>query len=292
MKMKNWWRSNRLGYTVLFCLVGIVVSAQKDMKFEDYLKKYKDQSEVVLRDEETYKIKEKDGELQIFKETYFESIILNEQGISNFTEQFYDSELSPVIDFEAYTLSPKGKKLESNLIKESANVDASIFYDEIKRKEITYKGLEPGSKKILKTKIQYKDPNLLSRYIFQSGLFSEKMKFKVEVDNSIDLGYKIFHAEDSNLTFSNKEKRKKTIYTWEVNQMKPYKYELARPGILYTAPHVAIFIKSYDKAPSDAKLLGSVDDLFQYYRGFVDGVNDSKSEQLVSIAKTSNSRSR
>lgn len=282
----NLSKSSRVVTILFFCLAGISISAQKEMKYADYLLKYKNQSEVVVYDESVFKIKNKNGKLSIIKEDYFESIILNEVGIKNFNEEFYDSELSPVLEYEAYTISKEGKKIKSNLIQEFANDNASIFYDEIKKKEVTYKSLEPGAKKVLKTKISYKDPNLLSRYIFQKSLPSEKMTFRLEVDNDIEIGYKLFHEEGADIKFTKEKKRKKTIYIWEVKDSEPFKYELARPGILYTAPHIAIFIKQYEGAKQDVNLLGTVDDLFQYYQSFVDGVNSEVNEELINIAKS------
>lgn len=282
----NLLKSSRLITFLFFCLVGISISAQKEMEYADYLLKYQNQSEVVVSDESVFKIKNKNGQLSIIKEDYFESIILNEVGIKNFNEEFYDSELSPVLEYEAYTISKKGKKIKSDLIQEFANDNASIFYDEIKKKEVTYKSLEPGAKKVLKTKISYKDPNLLSRYIFQKSLPSEKLTFRLEVDNDIEIGYKLFHDEGADIKFTKEKKRKKTIYTWEAKDSEPFKYELARPGILYTAPHIAIFIKQYEGAKQDAYLLGTVDDLFQYYQGFVDGVNNEVNDELIKIANS------
>lgn len=283
MMQMNLWKLSNIVFILLISVISI--HAQKDMEYADYLVKYKNQSEVVVTDQSVFKIKNNKGKLSIIKEDYFESIILNEAGIKNFNEEFYDSELSPVLEYEAYTVSKKGKKIMSNLIKEFANDDASIFYDEIKKKEVTYKSLEPGSKKVLKTKIEYKDPNLLSRFIFQKGLHSERMIFKLEVDKNIEIGYKLFHDEDANIKFTKEEKRKKTIYSWEVNETLPFKYEMSRPGILYTAPHIAIYIKEYEGADQNANLLGTVDDLFAYYQSFVEGVNSEIGEELINIAE-------
>lgn len=280
----NLLKSSKIYIALTFCLVGLSTYAQKELKYADYLEKYKSQSEVVVLDKSVFKIKNKDGDLSIIKEEYFESIILNETGINNISESFYDSELSPVLEYEAYTISKKGKKIKSNLIKESSNNDASIFYDEIKRKKVTFRNLEPGAKKVLKTKISYTDPNLLSRYIFQKSLPTEKMAFRLEVDNDVEIGYKLFHEEGVDIKFTKEDKRKKTIYEWEVNGSEPFKYEMSRPGILYTAPHIAIFVKGYEGAKEDAYLLGDVDDLFKYYQGFVAGVNSEVDEELINIA--------
>ncbi len=276
------WKLSRVVF--IFLLSAVSMHAQKEMKFADYLLKYENQSEVIVSDESVFKIKINKGKLSIIKEDYFESIILNETGIKNFKEEFYDSELSPVLEYEAYTISKKGKKIKSNLIKEFANDDANIFYDEIKKKEVTFKSLEPGAKKVLKTKIEYRDPNLLSRYIFQKSLPSEKMMFRLEVDNDIEIGYKLFHEEGVDINFRKEEKRKKTIYIWEVYDTEPFKYEMSRPGILYTAPHIAIYIKQYKGADKNSNLLGTVDDLFHYYQSFVEGVNSEINEELINIA--------
>jgi len=276
--------NNLLVFFFLFVVVSFV-SGQDKLEFEDYLSKYKNQDEVVVLDKSVLKISDNKGALEIVKEDYFESLILTDIGSKNYKELFYDSQLSPVLEYDAYTVSKKGKKIKSNDAKEFSNDDSSIFYDGIKKNEVTFKSLEPGAKKVLKTKISYKDHNLLSRFIFQKSIPSENMVFQIEVDNKIDIGYKLFHTEDSGIEFEKEEKRKKTIYTWRMKNTSPFKYELARPGYLYTAPHIAVFIKDHEGNKTDAKFLGTVEDLFQYYQEFVDGINSDLDEDLQNIAK-------
>ena len=84
----NLLKSSRILAVLVFCFFNLSSWAQKDMKYADFLLKYKNQSEVVVLDKSVLKIKNKKGDLSILKETYFESIILNETGINNFNEEF------------------------------------------------------------------------------------------------------------------------------------------------------------------------------------------------------------
>lgn len=274
-------------YSVCFSLLffSISIFSQEKIDLSEYQKKYPGSNEVVIQDEIKYIIKEKSGALEVKLDSYYESLILGNRGISNYTESFYESELSIVESYDAYTITKGNDKIYTDLLEESGNTNASIFYDNVKEVKVTYKGLEPGARKVLSYTTEFLDPNLLHRFIFKKNLPLENARIIVECDKDIELGYKMFNNERDDILFTKEEKRKKNIYTWERKNVEGYEYENGTPGFLYTEPHLAVFIKSYDTKDGKKYLLNGVKELYKYYSGFTKDLNKETDEELVKIAK-------
>jgi hypothetical protein len=293
MKMENLKRQNYLGMVYLLgqskfnialvlCFLSFALIGQKTKPFEEYVKTYKGQPEVVISDSEKYVIKKSKTGLSIIQEKYTESLVLNDLGARQQKERFYSSELSPVIDYNAYIITKNDKKVKIKDFNESNNDNSSIFFDDVKKIEVTYSGVEPGVRKVLSYQTKFTDPNLLHRYIFKTQYAAEEMKFEVEIDNDIKLGYKILN-DTGNITFKKEVKSRKTLYQWTMKNSTPYKWEPGNPGILYHEPHIEIFIE--DAEIEDKPIfLGDVSKLYAYYRTFVNELNQNIDQELIDIA--------
>ena len=279
-------RPNKELITSLFLLFIVIASSGQSVPDLGALQaKYPGRDEVVLLDEIKYIIKEKKGELFVTQDAFYESLILNKNGISNSTESFYESELSLVDSYDAYTISTDNSKVTTNQLEESGNTDGAIFYDGVVKTTVTYKALELGSRKVLNYTTVFEDPHLLHRFVFKKYLPLEKSKIVVEFDDDIEIGYKLINTEGADIKFTEEKKRKKTIYTWERTNIPGYKFERNMPSILYSEPHIAIYVKSYEGEDGRKKVLDEVDDLYSYYSAFVEGLNEDITKELENIAK-------
>lgn len=267
----------------LFFLISFVqLNAQDKLNFEKYQKQYQGQPEVILYDIERYIIKKEKDDLRITQTRNKESLVLNELGAKDQKERFYSSELSPVIDYEAFLINKKNKKVKMKNFTESSGSSSSVFFDDVKKIEVIYSGIEPGVRKILNYETEFSDPNLLHRYVFKRQYAAEKLALEVEVDNSIELGYKLINDDDT-IDFTKEKKGKKTIYKWIKNSVTPYKYEVNTPGILYYEPHVQIYIKNAE-IQKNQNFLGDVPKLYAYYQTFVKNLNKDISQELKDLA--------
>lgn len=259
--------------------------AQK--KLEDYKKSYPDYSELIIKDYQQYAITTSNNKLKIISNNDFESIILNENGISNNEENFSYSDLIKLVDYNAVTINNvkgKDKVIKVTQTNEKGSNGGSVFHDGVKTRQLIFPNLEPGSKKSYQYETEITDSFLLHKFIFGNSYPIEKATLEVIVDNNINIGYSVFHDPNNLIEFNKTEKKGKTIYSWSLKNIKPYKFEYHSPGILYELPNINVYIKDYTLNNKTTPVLGSVDRLYDYYKSFIDQTNKIESEDLKNVS--------
>lgn len=254
--------------------------------FEEFKKQFPDFNEVVLLDYQGYDISIENKKIKIIQNTSFESLILSENGIHNNKESFTYSELVKLINYEAYSVvnvKGKEKKIKVTQTSEKNSSSSSVFYDDIKERQLIFPNLETGSKKVYHYKREFIDPFLLHKYMFIGGFPIKNATFEVKTDKNINIGFKIFNDPKNTIEFKKKEEKGKFIYTWTLRDVKAYKFESNSPGILYSAPHIDIYIKDYTINNVKTEVLNDIDLLHKYYQGFVNNLNKNECVDLKKV---------
>lgn len=283
----NWSKSKSNFFTILL-LIGIQLISNAQNSFEDYKKQYPDFNEVVILDYQEYDISIENKKIKIIQNTSFESMILSENGIHNNKESFTYSELVKLLDYEAYSLvnvKGKEKKIKVTQTSEKNSSSSSVFFDDIKERQLVFPNLETGSKKVYHYKREFIDPFLLHKYMFIGGFPIKNATFEVKTDKNINIGYKIFNDPNNTIEFNKKEEKGKFIYTWTLKDVKAYKFESNGLGILYSAPHIDIYIKDYTINNTKTEVLNDINLLHKYYQGFVNNLNKSECIDLKKITE-------
>ena len=283
----NWSKSKSNFFTTLL-LIGIQLISNAQNSFEDYKKQYPDFNEVVILDYQGYDISIENKKIKIIQNTSFESMILSENGIHNNKESFTYSELVKLLDYEAYSLvnvKGKEKKIKVTQTSEKNSSSSSVFFDDIKERQLVFPNLETGSKKVYHYKREFIDPFLLHKYMFIGGFPIKNATFEVKTDKNINIGYKIFNDPNNTIEFNKKEEKGKFIYTWTLKDVKAYKFESNSLGILYSAPHIDIYIKDYTINNTKTEVLNDINLLHKYYQGFVNNLNKSECIDLKKITE-------
>ncbi len=283
----NWSKSKSNFFTILL-LIGIQLISNAQNSFEDYKKQYPDFNEVVILDYQGYDISIENKKIKIIQNTSFESMILSENGIHNNKESFTYSELVKLLDYEAYSLvnvKGKEKKIKVTQTSEKNSSSSSVFFDDIKERQLVFPNLETGSKKVYHYKREFIDPFLLHKYMFIGGFPIKNATFEVKTDKNINIGYKIFNDPNNTIEFNKKEEKGKFIYTWTLKDVKAYKFESNGLGILYSAPHIDIYIKDYTINNTKTEVLNDINLLHKYYQGFVNNLNKSECIDLKKITE-------
>lgn len=270
-------------------LIGLVsISMQAQQTFQDYKKEYPDFNEVVLSDYQGYDISIINKKLKIIQNTSFESMILSENGIHNNEESFSYSELVKLLEYDAFSvinLNGKEKKIKVTQSTEKNSRSNSVFFDDIKERQLIFPHLETGAKKVYNYKREFVDPYLLHKYMFIGGFPIKNSTFEVKTDKNVNIGFKIFNDPNNTIQFKKTEVKGKIIYTWMLKDVKPYKYEPNGPGILHNAPHIDIYIKDYTINDIKTVVLDDVSLLHKYYQGFVGNLNKKESIDLKNITQ-------
>jgi len=272
-------------YLVLF--IGLfVLNSNAQNTLEEYKKQYPDFNELVLNDIQTYDFSIVNNKLKVLENNQYESLILTENGIQNNKESFSYSELVKLLGYEAYTLindNGREKKIKVTQTNEIQSGQSSVFYDDVKERQLIFPNLEAGAKKVYTYQTEFVDPFLLHKFIFGSNLPIKNSSLEIKTDKNINIGYKIFNDPSNSIEFSKTEKKGKWIYKWTLKHTKPVKFESNSPGYLYLIPHINVYIKDYVVNNQKVEVLGDIDKLFAYYKGFTKNLNLIEDPTLKAI---------
>jgi hypothetical protein len=286
MIQMNWSiLSNKYFFLTIFIVAySTIITAQKS--FQDTKILYPDYNEVVIDNYELYDISIENNGLKILQDTHYESMILNQNGIINNKESFSYSGLIPLKSYDAYTVlndNGKEKKLKVTQTIEKQSEQGSIFYNDVKERQLTFPSIEPGAKKVYHYQTQFLDPHLLHKYIFGGGLPIQNSVLEVRTDKNVVIDYKIFNDPDKMITYSKTEKKGKWIHKWASSNIKPAKFEDSAPGYLYIVPHVDFYIKEYTINNKTTPVLGDINELYNYYKSFVKDLNKKEDPDLKAL---------
>lgn len=267
-------------------IVFLVFNSNAQNSLEEYKKTYPDFNELVLNDIQSYTFSIVNNKLNVIEDNQYESLILNDNGIINNKESFSYSELVQLHNYEAFTViheNGKEKKIKVTQTNEKQSGQSSVFYDDVKVRQLIFPNLEAGAKKVYNYQTEIVDPFLLHKFIFGSGIPILNSSLEIKTDKNINIGYKIFNDETNSIEFSKTEKKGKWIYKWNLKNVKPVKLEGNSPGFLHIIPHIVVYIKDYIAENKKVEVLGDINKLYNYYKGFTKDINQTEDPTLKAI---------
>ncbi len=271
-------------YLFLSCFFSLSTLAQNTLT--EYKKTYPDYNELIINNQQSYNISIENKKLKIIQDNHFESMILSENGIQNNKESFSYSNLVKLNNYDAYALfndNGKEKKIKVSQSNEKPSKNGSVFFDDVMVRELTFNNLETGSKKVYNYQTEFIDPYLLHKFIFGDELPIQNSTLEITTEKNIEIGYKIFNDPNNSIVFSKSEKKGKWIYKWTLKDIKPLKYEHNAPGYLYIVPHINFYIKNYVIDNQTNNVLGNIDNLYTYYKGFIKDLNKEEDSLLKNL---------
>lgn len=271
-------------YLFLSCFFSLSTLAQNTLT--EYKKTYPDYNELIINNQQSYNISIENKKLKIIQDNHFESMILSENGIQNNKESFSYSNLVKLNNYDAYALfndNGKEKKIKVSQSNEKPSKNGSVFFDDVMVRELTFNNLETGSKKVYNYQTEFIDPYLLHKFIFGDELPIQNSTLEITTEKNIEIGYKIFNDPNNSIVFSKSEKKGKWIYKWTLKDIKPLKYENNAPGYLYIVPHINFYIKNYVIDNQTNNVLGNIDNLYTYYKGFIKDLNKEEDSLLKNL---------
>lgn len=277
MKMKN------IYLVVLIVFLSCCSNAQNSL--EEYKKQYPDFNELVINDIQSYVFTIENNKLKVIQNNQYESVILTDNGIQNNKESFSYSELVKLIEYEAYSVINeygKEKKIKVTQTNEIQSGQSSVFYDDVKERQLIFPNLEAGAKKVYNYQTEFVDPYLLHKFIFGSHIPIKNSTLEIRTEKNINIGYKIFNDPSNLIQFSKTEKKGKWIYKWTLKDVRPIKFEGNSPGFLHIVPHINVYVKDYT-VNNKVEVLGKTDQLYAYYKGFTQNLNQTEDPALKAI---------
>ncbi|MGV3458866.1 MAG: DUF3857 domain-containing protein [Flavobacterium sp.] len=269
-------------------LLSVGAAAQeKAGTYQDYKNIYGDVNELVINDNITYDIFLDNKKIRVTRNNYYESMIMSENGIHNNEENFSYSELVKLNEYEAFSvINDKGKerKIKVTQSNEKQMSRGSVFYDDVKERQLIFPNLEAGARKVYSVQTEFLDPFLLQSHIFGSNFPVLNSVLEVRADKDINIGYRVFNDAGNNIEFTKTEKKGKYIYRWALKNAKAVKMESGNPGFRHFIPHVNVFIKDYTVGDKKVNVLDDTGKLYDYYKSFVKDLNKTDDADLRTLS--------
>lgn len=276
-------------YKILFSLFATGVAfAGWSQKPSDFRDKYEGEVAVRLEEHTHVELEVDDGEIKInrssFIKTYMASAQLN--GVNKVSLD-YEPLFSKISDIEAHTLIPNfekdkfGKEKVRDIIDRKV-LDDDIFHDGTRAKSFEFQGVKKGGITQLEYTEEISEPRLIGREVFSSSLLTLNKSLSIEYDEEIDLAIDYFNCDSSWFEIERNSSRGKITLTWRKKNIQALQEESNQPPYLEIAPHLIYRIKSYKNDDDEYKVLGDIDDLYDWYGNFISN-QEELSTELKSI---------
>ena len=226
-----------------------------------------------------------DGTLNIIDKVYEETQHFTANA-NFYSEQSigYSSTFSEIYDIDAYSLIPteKGryKKIQVEDFITSDARSSGIFYDDQKKISYVFPALGEGSKTIISYTKQFKEPRLWGYFMFSSFFPVEKSTYTVKVPEHMKLKFHQFQTDGKKVTFTEKKKGKHKIFSWTAEKISRIQLSKGSEGLLHSAPHLIIYIDSYEHNGIKHNVLGEVEDLHAWYQNFLHDIENDENEEM------------
>ena len=280
-------RFNSAGYILALTLLSSYAGlGQLSLEVDSYRESHPNAHSIQLAHEKVISIEEVGGELRIIEEYFEEDLYLDENATYASKASLTSSSFLKLLDIEAYTLVPENGKYHKYIVEEFMEKDElnESFHDDLKSVNFVYPSLNPGGKTILKYSREVKNPRFLNPFYFGNTYPIAKSKLTVIADKSVALQFRKFNMDNIPVNYSTTEKRGKVVHTWETKNIYEYEFEDRSPAFQSVLPHLIPIVVSYHSEGNEVKVLGSVDDLYNWYFSLIrDVINDEADGALQEL---------
>lgn len=262
--------------------------ALSQTEFDTYKEKYPNSNGVFLNKKEAVVITlDKEGQPDITAQVDQERIFLNDNYKFYTEDDVSFSSFNDINSINAYVYVPKGEKYKKSKITDYIVEDASsgnVFHDDLKKMRFYYSGLVKGGKTSLSYEEKLHEPHFFGSFYFSSYLPVEKSEYVITAPADMEISYNVFGSEKEKVEYSVVTKGNTKIHTWKTKDLEELDYQSGSVAYSYFATHIQVRIGSYKYKGESKYVLRNVDDLYEYYRGFVNDVNLEMSDELKAIA--------
>ncbi|NJM25488.1 MAG: transglutaminase domain-containing protein [Bacteroidia bacterium] len=99
----------------------------------------------------------------------------------------------------------------------------------------------------------------------------------------MDIFYKVYNDPEGAINFKKSNKGNAVTYEWSATNLERYRNEDHSVALRHYAPHVVVYVKSYNTSTGKKNVLSGLNDLHRWYNSFVANLDNKPSEQMAQI---------
>ncbi|QEC68405.1 DUF3857 domain-containing protein [Panacibacter ginsenosidivorans] len=272
-------------YIYFFLSAAVILFSRKAnaQSFEELAAKYPNDYAVIQNISKSLTIFMKDGQPYAESKNEQDILVLDDKANGAYNRQYiYNNSYNSLLDFEAYTKVPDGKKynkIKVTDVKTESARSRSIFYDDTKQTGFDFPSLVKGAIAHMEYSEAYKDVHMLIPFYCESYIPVVNAVYTVTLPTDMQLKYTVLNdaAKKINVTESNRGRQH--TYTFTASDIKPTDRFSNAPAASYYEPHIIIQLVSYKNDKGETvNFLGNVNDLYKWDYGFISRVNNESKE--------------
>lgn len=257
----------------------IVSNSLCAQEFDEIAAKYPNEYAVIEHMYESLTLSMKDGQPYAESKTEQDILILNDKANGMYNRQYiYNSSYNKLLEFEAYTKVPDGRKynkLKVTDVKTESARGRSVFYDDTKQTGFDFPSLIKGAIAHMEYSEAHKDVHLITPFYCESYMPVVKAIYTVTVPAEMQIKYTIRNDAEKKVKVEETTKGRQRIYTFTATDVKPTARFSNAPAASYYEPHIIVQLVSYKNEKNEVvSFLNDVNDLYSWNYGFISNVNN------------------
>jgi hypothetical protein len=270
--------------SLLFTAYAATAAFAEKAELEKARKAFPDADAIFLKKNMVTTITDIKGTLNIQTEVEEEIYFPTEKSEAYRKYSVFHSFFTEIADLKASTFSNTGGKLKELKVDHFTtedNVNANIFYDDLKEINFVFPGVTAGSVAKVNYTEKLKDPHFMSPFFFVSYMPVIQSSYTINCPANVSLNYRLFNNDSNQVAFSKQEKGGVVSYRWQGQNLKSYSQEEGAPSYASVSPHVLVAITQYIDDGKTTKVIPDLDGLCHWYGSFVHDINKTDDPQLT-----------
>lgn len=276
-----------------FCLLllhaSIAANAQRGIDFGNISRQFAGHNAVYLKNETQWVFDIVADTLAVNQRITNQLMVLGSRTAPFVNNAVYAGSFNSIRNIQAYTLVPReGRRgfdrVNVTRFKESHDFENSIFFDDSRKIEFSFPSLVQGAVTSLEYDIEYHDPRFLRQWFFQLHLPVLKSRVVVKVHKDVQIGYRVFNGQGTDIQFRQYARGNYHYYEWETNNVDPYRYVGHRHfSVRHHAPHLALFVKETSSKGNNKAYFGDLENIYRFSHSWLSETSFCSTPQLDAL---------
>jgi hypothetical protein len=202
------------------------------------------------------------------------------------SKEYFNSKLE-IKELEAYSLVPNQNTYKKYFVSEftkTHEIGDGVYYDDFYSYNFNFPVVGKGSKLVTTSKTVTYDVYYPLTFFFGSQIPVEHALITLTLPENVNITYKLFGYDTTDISFSKTSKGKFTTYQWSASCAKSYIPDDESPSVRYFTPHIIINISGYSYKDDYVSLLGTLKDLYAWDYSKISTLNQTPSPEIKHLA--------
>ncbi|MBL7981199.1 MAG: DUF3857 domain-containing protein [Flavobacteriales bacterium] len=250
------------------CFAVLHCAAQGPSEVDRLKGLYKDAPSALIKNHTTYTFTMAKGQVKAVRVVERERMMLTKYPGMESEDVYYAKSLVTLNGLNAWSMVPgeKGyRKVPVDRITHKDDLDDQIFHNDNRVASFVFPSVDVGTVTHLDYGLDYSDARMLTGHFFGSGEPVELSTLTIITDPGIEIDVRTFHVDPAQLRKEVTTKGKKTITTYTMTGLQPFRSDDDAPNFRYFVPHAYVLVKNYSTGKRSEPMLGDVSLLYKMY---------------------------